>query len=176
MTRNSGKQAKIIKRRKIIAEYQLRGIDNTWELMALLEKEHQIVVKKATVYNDKTAIEQQWLEDSKQDTATRKANLSQKYEHIYRQAQDAWLKSLEDAETTIQEMIDAGEGGQGRAKVSTTTKKQFGNPALLAQAQAALKAIREMFGVDAPLENNVNLRVDDTVNKALERIYADNSD
>lgn len=154
MALNSGKKDKIAKRRRIIADYRLRGIDDTWELMALLEKEHSIIVSQRTIYTDKEAIEKQWLEASKEDNEKRKANLSQKYEYIHREALAAWLKSLEDAETTIQEIIDGGELGgdalnKGRLKASTRKEGQSGNPALLAQAQGALKAIREMFGVDA---------------------------
>ena len=49
-------------------------------------------------------------------------------------------------------MIEAdqqtGKGKGQRLKAFTKKEGQAGNPALLAQAQAALKAIREMFGVD----------------------------
>src|SRR3990172_1072214 len=74
-----------------------------------------------------------------------------KYRYIHHEAITAWHRSKEDAEITTQEMIDAGEGGGigQRLKASTRKEGQSGNPALLAQAQAALKAIREMFGVDA---------------------------
>lgn len=82
-----------------------------------------------------------------------------KYRYIHREAVMAWHRSKEDAETTIQEMIEGEaakldkEGnpipGSNRLKASTRKEGQSGNPALLAQAQAALKAIREMFGVDA---------------------------
>jgi hypothetical protein len=153
MALNNGEKDRIAKRRRIVADYRLRGIENTWELMALLEKDHGIAVSERTVYYDKEAIEKQWLEDSKLDNEKRKANLVQKYEYIHREAVSAWFKSLEDAETTIQEMIDGGgdagiAGGAQRLKASTRKEGQSGNPALLAQAQAALKAIREMFGVD----------------------------
>jgi CRISPR/Cas system CSM-associated protein Csm4 (group 5 of RAMP superfamily) len=177
MSLHNGEKDRIAKRRRIIAGYRLRGIENTWELMALLEKEHNITVSERTVYYDKEAIEKQWLEDSKVDNEKRKANLIHKYEYIHREALAAWLKSLEDAETTIQEMIDGGEigtaGASQRLKASTRKEGQSGNPALLAQAQAALKAIREMFGVDAATKvTNFNYDLSKATDEQLQRIAA----
>jgi hypothetical protein len=176
---NNGEKDRIAKRRRIVADYRLRGIENTWELMALLEKDHGIAVSERTVYYDKEAIEKQWLEDSKLDNEKRKANLVQKYEYIHREAVSAWFKSLEDAETTIQEMIEnGGELGsdalnKGRLKASTRKEGQSGNPALLAQAQAALKAIREMFGVDAATKiSNFNYDLSKATDEQLQRIAA----
>jgi hypothetical protein len=178
MALNNGEKDRIAKRRRIVADYRLRGIENTWELMALLEKDHGIAVSERTVYYDKEAIEKQWLEDSKLDNEKRKANLVQKYEYIHREAVSAWFKSLEDAETTIQEMIDGGgdagiAGGAQRLKASTRKEGQSGNPALLAQAQAALKAIREMFGVDAATKiSNFNYDLSKATDEQLQRIAA----
>ena len=80
-----------------------------------------------------------------------------KYRYVYREAIAAWKRSLEDAEMITKEIIDALEGVElggdvlnaKRPKTTTRREGQSGNPALLAQAMAALKAIREMFGVDA---------------------------
>jgi IS30 family transposase len=106
----------------------------------------EVGVHRLTVNADIKHLQNEWK--AKRDNL--KEEFATKYEHIYQEAMAAWARSIRNGSS--------------------------GKPALLAQAQNSLKAIREMFGVDAPLENNVNLRVDDTVNKALERIYADNSD
>lgn len=82
-----------------------------------------------------------------------------KYRYVYREAITAWHRSKEDAVTEVSEMVETPEvvtDAKGnkqqvmeqRLKASTRKEGQSGNPALLAQAQAALKAIREMFGVD----------------------------
>lgn len=100
-----------------------------------------------------------------------------RYRYIYREALTAWQHSKEDAETTIQEMIDGGDSGNGsqRLKASTRKEGQSGNPALLAQAQAALKAIREMFGIDAA--TLVDIPKDSNFEAALKRAYGqDDSD
>jgi len=98
-----------------------------------------------------------------------------KYRFIYREAIAAWKRSLEDAETTTQEMIDGGEGqGTGqRLKASTRKEGQSGNPALLAQAQGAMKAIREMFGTDAAQKQyNYNFDLTNATDEQLQRIVA----
>ena len=70
------------------------------------------------------------------------------YRFIYEEAIKAWQRSLEDAITTIEEVIK-GDNGDERLKVQKKTEGQSGNPALLAQAMAARKSIREMLGIDA---------------------------
>lgn len=83
-----------------------------------------------------------------------------KYRYVYREAITAWHRSKEDAVTETSEMIEVPEVSKDakgnpqvvssqRMKAQTRREGQSGNPALLAQAQAAIKAIREMFGVDA---------------------------
>lgn len=97
-----------------------------------------------------------------------------KYRFIYREAIAAWKRSLEDAEIEVSEVVEDSEGQNekgsksksSRMKASTRKEGQSGNPALLAQAQAAMKAVREMFGVDAAIkqsiEGNVKLEVEYT--------------
>lgn len=86
-----------------------------------------------------------------------------KYRFIYREAIAAWKRSLEDAEVEVSEVVEDSEGKDekgsrsktSRMKASTRKEGQSGNPALLAQAQAAMKAIREMIGVDAAIKQNI---------------------
>ena len=104
-----------------------------------------------------------------------------KYRLMYKEAYAAWLRSKEDAETTTQEAIEGDavkldrEGnpipGKQRLKVSTRREGQSGNPALLAQAQAALKAIREMFGVDAAQKLEHSGSIDLSFESSLKKAY-----
>lgn len=129
--------------RRLIAELYLQGLYQE-------EIAERLGITQATVSRDLKYLSDQWQKSAEQDTATLKAELKQKYLLAWREATAAWQRSKEDAETTIQEMIEGGDSGNGQQRLKASTRKegQSGNPALLAQAQAALKAIREMFGVD----------------------------
>lgn len=141
-------------------EYRRQCVKNTWlklgafgttqqQIVDGLAADYGIEVDQSTVSRDLAAIKKAMQE---QTPAELKAALLAEYEFILSETRAAWFKSLKDAETSIQELIDGGEGNPGsgqRLKASTKKEGQSGNPALLAQANAALKAIREMFGVDA---------------------------
>jgi len=63
---------------------------------------------------------------------------------VYREAMQAWQKSLEDAAE-----VSVDEGGNGeQARVRKKRKGQSGNAALLQQARGALEDIRKIWGVD----------------------------
>lgn len=159
MHKNGTQQKEIENRRRHVARLFCEGITNQFAIVDALAERHKIAVDRSTVSRDLKAIEAEWKKEATGEIETVKAQLRARYETIYGEAFSAWLKSLEDAETTIQEMIEGEaakldkEGnpipGSNRLKASTRKEGQSGNPALLAQAQAALKAIREMFGVDA---------------------------
>jgi len=134
--------------RAIVSDLYLQG----WNQQEIADK---IGVNSNTVGADIKALLKEW----KKNRNGLVDEFEAKYRLIYREAYLAWLRSKEDAETITQESIDGGEpvklDSKGkplpvaqRIKVSTRREGQSGNPALLAQAQAALKAIREMFGVD----------------------------
>ncbi len=131
--------------RRTISELYLQG----WNQTDIADK---LGIDQSTVSRDIKTLKVEWVKQRNGLVDEFEA----KYRLIYREAFLAWLRSKEDAETTIQEMIENGGelGGdvlnKSRLKSSTRKEEQSGNPALLAQAQAALKAIREMFGVDAP--------------------------
>lgn len=126
--------------RRLINDLYLQG----WNQTEIADK---LGIDQSTVSRDIKTLKAEWVKQRNGLVEEFEA----KYRLIYREAYLAWLRSKEDAETTTQEMIDGGEGaGTGqRLKASTRKEGQSGNPALLAQAQGALKAIREMFGVDA---------------------------
>lgn len=126
--------------RRQINDLYLQG----WNQTEIADK---LGIDQSTVSRDIKTLKAEWVKQRNGLVEEFEA----KYRLIYREAYLAWLDSKKDAETTTQEMIDGGEGiGTGqRLKASTRKEGQSGNPALLAQAQGALKAIREMFGVDA---------------------------
>lgn len=96
-----------------------------------------------------------------------------KYRYLYEEAVKAWLKSLEDSVIETQEAIEGSDGNGQRLKVSTRREGQSGNPALLAQAGAMIKAIREMFGVDASTKTiNYNYDLSNATDDQLRRIAA----
>jgi len=153
--RNSREQLEIEYRRQCVKDIfiKLGAFDVTQsEIVDVLKEDYKIEVDQSTISRDLAAIKKAMRQQTPDDL---KAFLFAEYIWALREARGGWTKSQEDAVTEIQEMIEAaGEPGgdalnRGRAKVSTRREGQSGNPALLAQAQAALKAIREMFGVDA---------------------------
>lgn len=159
--------AQIARDRRKIAEMYLQGRYQE-------EIAQELGIDQSTVSRDLKHLLGEWQEAAKRDVEQRKAELEQKYLMVWREANSAWQRSLLDAETTIQEMIDSGDSGKGegqRLKASTRKEGQSGNPALLAQAQAALKSIREMFGVDAA--TLVDIPKDSNFEKALSRAYGD---
>lgn len=125
--------------RRAISELYLKGWNQT-DIAAELGIDQSTVSRDCKVLKAEWAKQRNGLVDE----------FEGKYRFIYRESIAAWERSLLNAETTIQEMIEGeGSNGSNRLKASTKKEGQSGNPALLAQAQAALKAIREMFGVDA---------------------------
>lgn len=121
------------------------------EIADQLAGKHNIKVTQRTVSRDLKALKQSHWQSSAKAMEALKNKMLAEYEMIYGEAIIAWARSLEDKQVQVFENIQgstAGDG-EGRIKAQERTEGQSGNPALLAQAQAALKAIREMFGVDA---------------------------
>lgn len=126
------------------------------EIADQLAGKHNIKVTQRTVSRDLKALKQSHWQSSAKAMEALKNKMLAEYEMIYGEAIIAWARSLEDKHVQVFENIQPGGADnedstkqQGRIKAQERTEGQSGNPALLAQAQAALKAIREMFGVDA---------------------------
>jgi hypothetical protein len=79
-----------------------------------------------------------------------KANHTQRLELIYRRAMDAFVDSQKDEVTQAE--IDKDFGLHPGTETRTIRKGQSGNPAFLAEARAAIKEIREIWGANAPLQ------------------------
>lgn len=127
-----------------------------------------------------------WQKDAAKTIEERQADLEQRYLLIYTEAIAAWERSLEDAVTETSEVVETPEAGKDkegkpiwassqRLKASTRKEGQSGNPALLAQAQAALKALREMFGTDAPTKQHLTGSVD-ILNKWIDGLQKEDDD
>lgn len=132
--------------RNRITELYLQG----WTQQQIAD---ELGISRQTVNADVKVLLSQWKKrrDHIQD------EFASKYDYIYRESIVAWKRSLDDAEVLVAETVTDSEGKNEKGSKSKTSREksslrkegQSGNPALLAQAQAALKAIREMFGVDA---------------------------
>lgn len=70
--------------------------------------------------------------------------------HIFQEAMQGWERSKQEAVTTTEESGTGGENGGPWTKQGTRRQGQVGNPAFLAEARAALREIREMWGADSP--------------------------
>lgn len=146
--------------RRKINELYLNG----WNQTDIAE---QLGINQSTVSRDIKTLKAEWVKQRNGLVDEFEA----KYRLVYREAMAAWQESKKPAETETTEMIEGGEGDTGkgqRLKASTRKEGQSGNPALLAQSQAALKAIREMFGVDVATQVIVEMKLQGEVDALLD--------
>lgn len=158
--KNSRQELEIEYRRQCVKDawIKLGVFDVTQQQIAdTLAEDCKIVVDQSTISRDLKVIKQR-IKDQTADEM--KTELWAAYMRVVSEARQAWKRSLEDAVTETSEMIEVPEVAKGekgnstvvnqqRLKASTRREGQSGNPALLAQEQAAYKAMREMFGIDA---------------------------
>ena len=161
-------------------EYRRQCVKDTWiklgafgttqqQITDALKDDYGIEVDRSTVSGDLKAIKKAM---QAQTPADLKSFLMAEYLYVIGEARAAWQKSLEDAVTETQEAVEGDQAtGKQRLKVSTRREGQSGNPALLAQAQAALKAIREMFGVDAAQKLELGGSIDLSFESSLKKAY-----
>lgn len=174
--RNSRQQLEIEYRRKCVKDtwIKLGALDVTQEqIVQTLKTDYGIEVERSTVSRDLAAIKKAMQEQTPEEL---RVFLMAEYLFALKEAKSAWKRSLEDAVTETSEVIevpDIARDEEGtpqvvsnqRLKAQTRKEGQSGNPALLGQAQAALKAVREMFGTDKPLKQELSGEV--TVNDSL---------
>lgn len=79
-----------------------------------------------------------------------KANHTQRLEIIYRRAMAAFEDSQKDEVTRAE--IDKDFGLHPGTETRDVRRGQSGNPAFLAEARAAIREIREIWGANAPLQ------------------------
>lgn len=156
---DSTKRRKIENRRRLVARLFCEGVSNQFDIVSELRSRYGIDVSQCTVSRDLRYIENEWQKERLADVATVKNRLLAKYDLIYSEAMGAWMKSLEDVEVIVKElrgMVDVSDDST-KKRVRQFVKKygQSGNSSLLAQAQSALRAIREIIGTDAPTKQDV---------------------
>ncbi len=89
-----------------------------------------------------------------QDTAAMIADIVERYELIYREALDAWRNSRREKPVEPRDDSDTADGS--KTKRSIQGEGGVGNAAFLGKAMAALKAIREIRGLDAPRKTQIS--------------------
>lgn len=148
MAKNSTKQQEINRRRQIISRLKSEGVKRQDDIRQRLSDDFGITVTQQTVSLDLKALDKQWIKAQISNTDKWKRELIKQYQIIYEQSIAAWYLSLDDAE----EITFDEEGNEANRKV----KGQSGNPALLSQAQNALKNIRDILGLDEAQKLNLN--------------------
>lgn len=147
--------------RRTISDLYLQG----WNQTDIADK---LSIDQSTVSRDIKTLKGEWRKQRNGLVEEFEA----KYRLMYKEAYAAWLDSKKDAVTETQEAVEGDQAtGKQRLKVSTRREGQSGNPALLAQAQAALKAIREMFGVDTAQKIEHSGSIDLTFESSLKKAY-----
>lgn len=74
-------------------------------------------------------------------------------EEVMHEAGVAWLKSQQD-EVTVKKTVE-----NGKVKRERVRKPQVGNPAYLAEMRAAMRDIREIRGLNAPVKVDMDVEI-----------------
>jgi hypothetical protein len=154
-SKNSTQKQEINRRRQIISRLRHEGVRNQQAIADRLRDDYNIVVTRQTVSNDCRALNKLWRQSAAKDTDKYMREMERQYRFVFQQSLAAWERSLEDKEAITQESAEGQSAG--RTKVQIKTEGQSGNPAHLRNAMEALRAIRDMRGLDAPDELDVNI-------------------
>lgn len=146
MARDSTRQQEINRRRQIVSKLRHEGVKSQEEIAERLRDDYDIEVTRQTVSNDLKALNNLWRATAIENIDKWKREVLNQYRYLYQQSLAAWELSLEDAE----EMTTGGKDGP-----SEKVKGQSGNPAHVRNAQDALKAIRDVLGLDAPEKKDI---------------------
>lgn len=148
MPKNSTQQQEINRRRQIVSKLRHEGVRSQEDIAERLRVDYDIEVTQQTVSNDLKALDKLWRSNSVDNIDRWKREVLSQYRYLYQQSLAAWEMSLEDAE----EMTTGGKDGP-----SEKIKGQSGNPAHVRNAQDALKAIRDVLGLDAPVKQQYGI-------------------
>lgn len=171
------KQTEINRRRQLVSKLRHEGVRSQQSIADRLRDDYGIDVDRSTISLDLKALNKQWQASALADTDKWKNEVIDQYNYLYQQAIVAWEMSLEDAEETT-----ISEDG-----VTTKVKGQSGNPSHLRNAQDALKAVRDVIGLDASGKLDIKLEIEiekflnhlqdkldpDTYDKVIEAIVND---
>lgn len=149
MAKRSTQQQEINRRRQIVSKLRHEGVRGQADIAERLATDYNITVTQKTVSNDLKALDHLWKVSAIEHTDKWKKEVLEQYRFLYQQSLSAWELSLDDAEE-ITRGGDDKEGDKEGAKEGTKTKikGQSGNPAHIRNAQEALKAIRDVLGLD----------------------------
>jgi len=91
-----------------------------------------------------------------------------RYHQIYREAMKAFRRSQEEKQVRMVEESggDGSDGGHSRKKKSIRSEGRAGDPAFLGKAMEALKAIRQIEGIDTPRRTDITRPGDGPINLA----------
>lgn len=154
-------------RRNCIMEIWQSGVRKKQDIVDILADKYDIRATTQSVSIDLKALDRIWQRESRNKLKVVKEELEVQYRNIYHEAMTAWHHSLGDELTETREYMEGldeddfqiDNGNQVRvsrgARVIKKKVTQSGNAAFLSQAQAALKAIREMYGIDAPKQQTI---------------------
>jgi hypothetical protein len=95
-------------------------------------------------------LEERLLSDLAYKAERQRARQTLQIEHIYRVAMRAWQESRTDALRKRQQKRDGGPDGDSVTVAELVSENRHGDPRYLAEARAALKDLRGIWGVDAP--------------------------
>lgn len=141
MSERSTQKQEINRRRQIISKLRHEGVRTQAEIAERLNTDYGIKITQQAVSIDLKALDQLWRQSAIDNIDKWKRETLKQYRYLYQQSLAAWELSLEDAEETT-------TGGKNGA--TEKVKGQSGNPAHIHNAQDALKAIREILGLDQP--------------------------
>jgi DNA-binding CsgD family transcriptional regulator len=95
-------------------------------------------------------IEERLLADLAYRTERQRARQTLQLEAIFRTAMRAWEASQQDSLRKRQRKSENGAGDHGVTVAELVSENRHGDPRYLAEARAALKDLRGVWGVDAP--------------------------
>jgi len=157
--RNKKKLQKINFRQIRIAQIREANPDiDQIDIVEILVSKYGIKrVTQQTISNDLKALNERTLLESKEIVLAQKKRITEIYEYEVNEAANAWEKSKQDKKTSTTETVVGGKGGADRGKGAEKIEEQYGNPAHLARMHAGADAIAKLYGLDAPVKQDVNL-------------------
>lgn len=140
------KKIEITNRRQQVAERYLRG-------MYMAQIAEEMGVDTATISRDLAELRKEWLDRSINHIQQKKADELSRIDQLERTYWDAWERSKENAETTVDRQTPSGR------IFETKSEGQVGNPAFLAGVQWCINRRCELLGLDAPKKQEVTSEV-----------------
>lgn len=105
---------------------------------------HALGISQQRVSQDLATVRQQWLASTLRDFDTRKAEQLAKVDAVEVEAWQAWHRSQQPREITLQESAD------GKRKMSRRLEGQAGDPRFLERVQKCIDQRCEILGLHAP--------------------------